>query len=261
MEEQPANGRKTGGISVSIVSEDDLRALREAGRVVKLTLRAMRTSLRAGMTTGEVDAIGRAVLDRHGARSAPALVYGFPGTNCISVNDEAVHGIPGDRRIGAGDLVKLDVTAELGGFMADAAVTVAVPPAPVESRNLVRCAEAAMWAGIQAARAGQPISSIGRAVEQHVRGGGFFVLKELAGHGIGRTIHEEPAIPNYESPRAKASLAEGLVITVEPIISSGSEWTRPSDDGWTLRTKDGSRAAHFEHTIVVTRQKPLILTA
>lgn len=258
----PRPGRASAwGASVSIESEEDLRALREVGRVVRLTLRAMRTSLRAGMTTAEVDAIGRAVLDEHGARSAPAMVYGFPGTNCISVNDEAVHGIPGDRRIGAGDLVKLDVTAELGGFMADAAVTVAVPPAPAESRNLTRCAEAAMWAGIQAASAGRPISSIGRAVEQRVRGEGFFVLKELAGHGIGRTIHEDPVVPNYESTRAKAALTEGLVITVEPIISVGCEWTSPAGDGWTLCTKDGSRAAHFEHTIVVTRQRALVLTA
>ena len=246
---------------MSIESEEDLRGLREAGRVVKLTLRAMRTLVRAGMTTSEVDAIGRDVLVRHGARPAPELVYGFPGANCISINDEAVHGVPGERRIEAGDLVKLDVTAELRGYMADAAVTVAVPPATLESRGLVRCAESAMWKGIRAARAGRPISSIGRAVQDCVRQEGFFVLRELAGHGIGRSIHEEPAVPNFETPRAEAPLTEGLVITVEPIISAGSEWTRSSSDGWTLRTRDGSRAAHFEHTILITRDRALILTA
>jgi methionyl aminopeptidase len=246
---------------VSIDSEEDLRGLREAGRVVALTLATMRDSLRAGMTTAEVDAVGREVLDRHGARSAPEMVYGFPGTNCISVNDEAVHGIPGARRIERGDLVKLDVTAELGGYMADAAITVAVPPAAPESEGLARCAESAMWKGIRAARAGRLISSIGRAVERSVEGEGFFVLRELAGHGIGRTIHEAPSVPNFETPRARAPLTSGLVITIEPIISAGSRWIRPSGDGWTLRTRDGSRAAHFEHTVVITRDKALVLTA
>lgn len=246
---------------MSIDSEADLLGLREAGRVVALTLRAMRDSLRAGMTTAEVDAVGREVLERHGARSAPEMVYGFPGANCISVNDEAVHGIPGARRIEPGDLVKLDVTAELGGYMADAAVTVAVQPATPESEGLARCAESAMWSGIRAARAGRPISRIGRAVEQRVEQEGFFVLRELSGHGIGRTIHEAPAVPNFETRQASAPLTDGLVITIEPIISAGSRWTRPSGDGWTLRTRDGSRAAHFEHTLVVTRDKALVLTA
>jgi methionyl aminopeptidase len=246
---------------MSIDSEEDLRGLREAGRVVSLTLRAMRDALRAGMTTAEVDAIGREALERHGAHSAPEMVYGFPGANCISVNDEAVHGIPGVRCIEPGDLIKLDVTAELGGYMADAAITVAVPPATPESEGLARCAELAMWKGIRAARAGRPISTIGRAVERCVEEEGFFVLRELAGHGIGRTIHEPPSVPNFETHRARAPLTDGLVITIEPIISAGSRWTRTSNDGWTVRTRDGSRAAHFEHTLVVTRDKPLVLTA
>lgn len=246
---------------MSIESENDLVGLARIGKIVALTLREMEKQVEPGITTGELDRVGAEFLERHGARSAPQLVYNFPGTNCISVNSEAVHGIPGERVVGAGDVVKLDVTAELGGYIADAAITVIVPPVTPRKRNLCNCASQALEKGISAARAGRPIFEIGRAVESEVKRQGFTVLRELVGHGVGRSIHEDPQIPNYFDRRASQRLPEGLVITIEPIISAGKGWTVEEDDGWTLKTLDDSLAAHFEHTMVITRGRPILLTA
>lgn len=246
---------------MTVESERDLAGLRRAGRVVALALREMKESVEPGMTTAELDAIGERVFEWHGARSAPRLMKGFPGVNCISVNDEAVHGVPGDRVIQRGDLVKIDVTAELDGYVADAAVTVAVPPASTLHTELSECAELAFERAAAVARAGRPLNKIGRAVETAVRRKGFTVLAELSSHGVGRAIHEPPTIPNYYDRRLGSPLREGLVITIEPIISSGSPWTVDGGDGWTIKTSDGSPAAHHEHTIVVTKGRPLVLTA
>jgi len=197
----------------------------------------------------------------HGARSAPSMVYGFPGTNCISLNDEAVHGIPSDRAVRDGDLVKLDVTVEKDGYMADAAITVPVGQVSDEGQRLIRCAEKAFQKAMLVARAGFRTREVGRAVEKEVRRNGFSVIRELGGHGIGRTIHEEPRVPNYADPTANHILSEGLVITVEPIIAAGSGESFVAKDGWTVRTADRKLSAHYEHTIVVTKGQPLVLTA
>ena len=246
---------------MTIESEKDLAGLRRAGRVVALALREMKGSLEPGITTGELDEVGARIFERHGARSAPNLVYGFPGVNLISVNDEAVHGIPRDRRIEPGDLVKIDVTAELDGYIADAAVTVALPPSSPVHERLRDCAESAFGRAVSVARAGRSISKIGRAIETEVRKRGFTVLPELQSHGVGATIHEPPSIPNYYDRRITTPLTKGLVITIEPIISSGSSRTVTADDGWTIKTADGSPAAHYEHTLVVTKGSPIVLTA
>jgi methionyl aminopeptidase len=247
---------------LSIESPRDLEGLRAAGRVVRRALEAMRAAVAQGVTTRDLDRIGAAILTAHGARPAPQLVYGFPGANCISVNDEAVHGVPGDRRLRAGDLVTLDVTAELDGYMADAAVTVPVAPAGAEATALCRCARRALSVAIAHARAGSTTSEVGRAVEDAVERSNFRVLRELSGHGIGRTIHEPPSVPNFDTGRHGAPLTAGLVVTLEPIISVGTRHTRPGGDGWTLVTADGSLSAHFEHTVVIRdRVAPLVLTA
>jgi methionyl aminopeptidase len=246
---------------MSIESDEDLAGLRKIGQLVGQTLQEMARRVRVGMTTAELDEIGLKQLAKHGARSAPHTLYGFPGTNCISVNDEAVHGIPGERVLQAGDLVKIDVTAELGGYIADAAVTVPLAPVAARQRKLYECAQKAFQQAMRVSRAGQPIFVIGRAIETEVRGQGFAVLRELSSHGVGRAIHEEPVVPNYYHPRFKQPLTEGLVITVEPIISAGSQRVREDPDGWTVRTADGSLSAHYEHTIVITRGRPIILTA
>jgi len=189
-------------------------------------------------------------------------VYGFPGAIFISVNDEAVHGVPGPRRLAAGDAVTLDVTAELGGYMADAAITVLVPPSTPLAERLVKTAETALAAGMAAARAGRPLRAIGRAVGRAVDDAGFTVLRPLSGHGIGRTIHEPPDVLNYDEPRSRDRLTAGLVITIEPIISARGQALRQDADGWTVRTHDGSLTAHAEHTVVVARRgSPLVLTS
>ncbi len=247
---------------MSIESHADLEGLTRAGRVVALTLAETRRCVEPGVTTAELDAVAAEVLERHGARSAPNLVYGFPGAICISVGDEAVHGIPGPRRLARGDVVKLDVTAELGGYMADAAVTVVVPPAAPLAERLAGAADAALAQGIAAARAGRPVSAIGRAVGRSVGRAGFTVLRPLSGHGIGRTIHEPPTVPNYDEPRLRDRLTAGLVITIEPTISAGGGCLSQDADGWTVRTCDGSLTAHSEHTVVVLRSgAPLVLTS
>lgn len=246
---------------MTIESDRDLAGLRKAGRVVALALAEMRANLQPGITTAELDAIGAEVFERYGARSAPNIVYGFPGVNLISINDEAVHGVPGSRAINPGDLVKIDVTAELNGYIADAAVTVALPPGPSVHERLRDCAESALGRAVAVARAGRPLNKIGRVVETMVRRQGFTILPEFSGHGVGRTIHEGPTIPNYYDPRLKTTLREGLVVTIEPIISAGSSRTVGAQDGWTIRTADGSPAAHYEHTIVITRGSPIVLTA
>jgi methionyl aminopeptidase len=189
------------------------------------------------------------------------MVYGFPGEICISVNDEAVHGIPDGREIQPGDLVKLDVTFEKNGYMADAAITVPVAPAPAESRRLALCAERAFHQAMRVARAQNRVNEIGRAVEREVRRSGFSVIRALAGHGIGRTIHEPPSVPNYHDSTSRDRLTPGLVITVEPIIAMGAGRSVTTADGWTERTVDGSLAAHFEHTLVITEKAPILLTA
>jgi methionyl aminopeptidase len=246
---------------MSITTEEELRKLRACGIIVARTLRALAKRVRPGITTAELSELGGRMLAEQGARSSPPMVYRFPGEVCISVNDEVVHGVPGDRVIAAGDLVKLDLTAEKDGFHTDAAITVAVPPVSESARKLTRCVERAFAKGLEMARPGNCTREIGRAVEREARRSGFEVIRELGGHGIGRTIHEPPSVPNFADPSARAALTPGLVLTIEPIIAAGRGRVVTSADGWTLRTVDGSLAGHFEHTLVVTDGAPILLTA
>lgn len=247
---------------MSIESEKDLAGLRAAGSVVAEALEAMSTAVRPGVTTRELDEVGAAVFARYGARSAPQLAYDFPGVNCISVNDQAVHGVPSERTLVEGDLVKLDVTAELDGYMADAAITVGVGAVTDDAVRLVAAAERALTRAIGVARAGVRLNEIGRAVQSEVEEAGFFVLPQLGGHGIGRTIHEPPSVPNHYVAADETVLTEGLVITIEPIISATTgRSVGPGSDGWTISTADRGLSAHVEHTIVITRDAPVVLTA
>ena len=246
---------------MSIETPEELAALQQAGRVVAEAIRAMRAQARPGVSTRELDRIGGRVFARAGARSGPQLDYGFPGVNCISVNDEAVHGIPNDRRLRDGDLLKLDVTAELDGFYADACVSVPVGTASRATQKLAATSRKALNRAMTVARAGTPINHIGRVIEATVAAQGYAVCAELMGHGIGRRIHEDPNIPSVDVPGFDQPLTEGLVITIEPIIAGGSGAVEEADDGWTFKTRDGSRSSHAEHTIVITAGTPLILTA
>ncbi|MDE3108712.1 MAG: type I methionyl aminopeptidase [Acidobacteriota bacterium] len=246
---------------MSIESFADFAGLKEVGRIVRLALDEMARHVWAGATTGEIADLGGAIMRLNGARSAPRIVYGFPGDVLISINDEAVHGIPSHSRvIQAGDLVKLDVTFEKDGYIADAAITVPVEPVSNESRQLIACAERAFRRAMHFARSHHRINEIGRAIEQEVRSSGFRVMRDLAGHGTGRTIHEPPSVPNYDDRQAQHQLTFGLVLTVEPIITTGSGRANNDADGWTVRTADGHVSAHFEHTLVITDGAPILLT-
>ena len=245
-----------------IESEQDLLGMKAAGAVVRDTLAAMRAAVKPGMTTADLDRVAAKVIAEAGARSAPQLVYEFPGVTCISVNDEIVHGIPSSkRRLAEGDLVKLDVTVELNGYMADACVSVGAGRLSETAKRLIDCAQAAFKKGLRAIRHGTRVIDVGRVVEDEVTSKGYSVVRPLQGHGIGRTIHEEPMMPNWADPTARGWLTDGLVVTLEPIIAAGDGDIVEDDDGWTVRTKDHSLSAHHEHTLIVTKGAPLILTA
>jgi methionyl aminopeptidase len=245
---------------MTLQSHADLAEMTALGRLVGRALERLRLATRPGVTTAELDAVGAEFLVREGCRSAPQVFYGFPGFNCISVNDEIVHGVPGPRVLAPGDVVKLDVTAERGGYVADAAVTVVLDPAPEPARALAECARAAFDLGLDVARAGRRVSDLGRVVEAEVNRRGFAVLRELSGHGVGRAIHESPTVPNFFDPRAAETLEEGMVIAFEPIVSAARATPVHAQDGWTIRTSNRSLAAHHEHTIVIREGRPLVLT-
>lgn len=246
---------------MSITSETDWKGLKAAGHIVKLTLDALERQVRIGATTAELDRVAAGIFAALGARSAPAIVYGFPGTVLISIDDEVVHGVPGSRVIESGNLVKLDVTVEKDGYMADAARTVLVGRGSELARRLRACVRSSFEKALGMARAGVLVRDVGRAISEEVTRCGFSVIPELGGHGIGRTIHETPSVPNYADPRQDDVLTEGLVVTIEPIICSGAGDVVEAPDRWTIRTRDGSLAAHHEHTLVITRRHPVLLTA
>jgi methionyl aminopeptidase len=246
---------------MTISSDADLLAMRRVGQLVARALEQMRAAVRPGYTTGEIDRVAERFARAAGARSAPQLAYDFPGFTCISVNDEIVHGIPGARVIRPGDVVKLDVTLELDGYMTDAAVTVLVPPVSPEARRLQRTARVAFNRALHHARVGRRLTELGGAVEAAVRHEGFAVVRELTGHGIGRGIHEGPVVPNWADPTVRSTLTDGLVIALEPMVTAAPARVVEAADGWTLRTHNGVLAVHHEHTIVIRRGMPLVLTA
>lgn len=246
---------------MTVGSDDELRELKAVGHIVAACLRDMQAAARPGMTTRELDAFGAAFLDRSGARSAPQLSYGFPGATCISVNEEIAHGIPGDRVLQAGDVVNIDVSAERGGYWADTGGTQVLGPVQPRDRRLLAATRLALRDAMKEARAGCSVRAIGRAIQRRARRSGFGVIKDLASHGVGAALHEEPSIPGWDDPAATATLHEGQVITIEPFLTTGPAYTRDGGDGWTLLNAPGARSAQFEHSMVITRGSPIVLTA
>lgn len=246
---------------VTIDSDDDLDGLRRVAQVVAEARDAMLAAVAPSVSTGELDAIGRSILQRDGARSAPRTV-GFPAATCISVNDEAAHGIPSAaRRLREGDLVNVDVSAELDGYWADTGASAPVGQVSAEASRLLNTTRLAQQDAMAAARAGSPLHHIGRAVQRRARGHGFSVITNLCGHGVGRGLHEAPTVPSVDDPRDTTTLWEGLVLAIEPFLSTGATYAVEDSDGWTLRTPDASLAAQYEHTVVITNGSPLVLTA
>lgn len=247
---------------MSIETDNDLKSLRAIGKIVAQCLQFMSKKLEPGITTLELDEMGRRFLEKHGARSAPRLTYEFPGTTCISVNEQAAHGIPSASTVlKAGDLVNIDVSAELNGYFADTGGSFVIPPETTLKQKLCLVAQSALAQAMSEAKAGVRLNRIGFAVEREAIRNGFTVIENIGSHGVGRALHEEPGfIPNYWDPKDKRVLKEGQVITIEPFVSSGAREVFELGDGWTLSTKPGIFTAQFEHTMVITKNKPLIMT-
>lgn len=246
---------------MTIANQTDIDALLRAGAAVADARDTMGRSVAPGISTAELDALGQEVLRKHGARSAPQLAYRFPAATCISVNDELAHGIPSKTRVlGEGDIVNIDVSAELDGYWTDTGASFPVGAVDRQSTALLWATRQALTDGIAEARAGRSTRFIGRAVERRAKRSGFRVIEDLCGHGLGRHIHEAPSIPNTERGSDGTKLWEGLVMTIEPFLTVRSRTTVLSDDGWTLRTHNGCRGAQFEHTMIITNGAPIILT-
>lgn len=246
---------------MTIETEDDVAALKRIGRIVSYVLEQMLDAAEPGMTTRELDSLGAQLLAKQGARSAPMLAYNFPGATCISINEEAAHGIPGDRVIRAGDVVNVDVSAELDGYFADTGGTTVVPPTSPTKTRLCHATRTALDLALKQARAGQPISGIGAAIQKTAKTYGFRVIENLGSHGVGRALHEAPEhIPGYFDPNDRRVLQEGMVITIEPFLSTKSRVVHERDDGWTLAGAPGNLSAQYEHTLIITRGEPLVVT-
>jgi methionyl aminopeptidase len=246
---------------MSVDHPEQLEGLRLAGRLVAGTLRALREAVRPGVTTGELDTLAARIFAAHGARSGPILTYRYPRSICVSVGDEVVHAIPGPRRLRAGDIVTLDVAAELDGYHADAATTVPVGRAGALAERLIAAARAALAAGLEAAQPGAALRDVGAAIERATVARGFWVIPELTGHGVGRRMHEPPTVYNWPAPSADLVLEPGLVFTIEPMIAAGDPKVELGADGWTVRTADHGLSAHEEHTVMVAPGGPVVLTA
>lgn len=246
---------------MTIETEKDLEKLKVIGKIVANTIKIMSEKLESGMTTKELDQIAKEYLTSNGARSAPQLTYNFPGYTCISINDEAAHGIPSNKIINSGDLVNIDVSAELDGYFADSGATFIVPDVTKEKKDLCRATKQALYKAIDEVRAGLPLNVIGKAIEKHARKTGFSIIRDLGSHGVGRGLHEEPKfIPPYYDINDRRILKEGMVITIEPFLSNGAESVYEANDGWTLKTRNKRLSAQYEHTLVVTKKKPILIT-
>lgn len=246
---------------MTIETQHDIDSLRRVGGIVAAVLQEMLDSLEPGMTTAELDGIGNKLLDRYGARSAPQLAYDFPGATCISVNEEAAHGVPGPRIIREGDVVNVDVSAELDGYFADTGGTRVVPPSTPTKNLLCHATKLALSDAMKQARAGNRLNRVGQAVQRVAKTYRLKTIKNLAGHGVGRSLHEDPeSIVGYFEPRDPRVLREGMVIAIEPFLSTKSTHVEEAADGWTLVGAKDNLSAQYEHTLIVTRNDPIILT-
>lgn len=246
---------------MTIETHDDIVGLKRIGHVVSLVLQRMHDVAEPGMTTRELDQIGDRLLSEYGARSAPRLTYDFPGATCISINEQAAHGIPGDRVIQAGDVLNVDVSAELDGYFADTGGTIVIPPATPLKTRLCHATRTALAEAMKCARAGKPINGIGAAIQRTAKTYGFRIIENLGSHGVGRALHEEPEhIAGYFDPSDRRTLKEGMVITIEPFLSTKSRVVTEEADGWTLSGARGNLSAQYEHTMIITKGAPIVVT-
>lgn len=242
-------------------SDEEIGGIRDAGRIVALTLEKIRKCAKAGITTRELDRIACEEILRHGGTAAFKNYRGYPANICASVNEVVVHGIPSDRKIKEGDILSVDVGVKVKNFYADAAVTFGIGNISDQAKKLIKVTEESLYKGIKNARPGKRLSDISASVQEFVESNGFSVVRAFVGHGIGEKIHEEPEIPNFGSPNKGPRLESGMVLAIEPMVNAGTFEVEILDDGWTAVTRDRELSAHFEHTIAVRKGEPEILTA
>ena len=248
-------------MSIVIKSDQEIATMRQAGRIVATVLEVLKSKVRPGIKTEELDVMAARELERLGAKPSFKGYRGFPANLCVSVNDEIVHGIPGKRVLCEGDIVSLDFGAIFMGFQGDAAITVGVGNISPETKKLIETTEGALKVGIAAAYTGARLGDISAAIQHYAESRGYSVVREYTGHGIGREMHEEPQIPNFGLPGQGPVLKKGMTLALEPMVNIGDWRTRLGDNHWTVFTGDGSLSAHFEHTIAVTDAEPEVLTA
>lgn len=248
---------------IQLKSAREIELMAQGGKILAATIELLQRSVRPGISTLELDQIGEEFIRGHeGATPAFKGLYGFPGSICTSINNEIVHGIPSRKRVlREGDVISIDVGVGYKGFFTDSAVTQPVGDVDAETQRLLTVTREALFAGIAAARFGNHIGDIGSAVQAVVERAGFSIVKDLVGHGIGTEFHEEPQVPNYGKPKRREKLVAGLTIAIEPMVNAGGPATKTLPDRWTIVTLDGSRSAHFEHTVAITENGPRVLTA
>ena len=244
-----------------IENENDIKQLKAIGHICAMTLQTMLEHAKPGMTTAELDNIGMEFLKKEGAQSAPMVMYQFPGATCISISPVIAHGIPGDHVLREGELINIDVSAEMGGYFGDTGASMVVAAHVPEYEKMIAATKSALAKAVQVARAGQPLNLIGRTIQDEAKRNGYGVIYDLTGHGIGRHLHEEPVqVSNFFREKENYILEEGLVLAIEPFLTTGRGRVLEGRDGWSLRTVDKKIAAQFEHTIIVTKDEPIILT-
>ena len=248
---------------IQLKSPREIDVMARGGQILGATVEMLRREVRAGMSTWQLDEMAEAFIRSHpGATPSFKGLYGFPGSVCASINEEIVHGIPSRRRVLAdGDIISIDVGVKFEGYHTDSATTVGVGTVPHESQRLLDVTQQALTAGIAAAQPGNHVGDIGAAIQAVVEASGFSIVRDLVGHGIGVAFHEEPQVPNYGKPKRGTKLMPGLTIAIEPMVNIGGASTRTMPDRWTVVTVDGSRSAHFEHTVAITEAGPRVLTA
>ena len=245
---------------IILKNERDIEAMRAAGSVAGTVLDDVCRWIAPGVTTREIDTFAATRMKEYGARSAFLGYRKYPCHVCLSVNEQVVHGIPSSRPLTAGDIVSLDMGVKLNGYYGDSAITVPVGAVAEEVESLLRVTQDALDLGIAQVKVGGRISDIGHAIQAHVEGHGFSVVREFVGHGIGASLHEEPQIANYGEPGRGPRRVEGMTLAIEPMVNMGKPSVKVLADGWTAVTKDGSLSAHFEHTVAVTKDGPMVLT-
>lgn len=245
---------------ITLKSIREIEIMRQAGRIVAEVLELMRAEVRPGVTTAELDRLARDVIESHGAKPSFLGHQGFPSSICASVNEEVVHGIPGPRVLRDGDLFSIDIGAFWEGYHADSALTLAVGTVSADAANLVATTEEAFARAAEQARPGNRVGDISAAVQQVAEEAGYGIVRELTGHGIGRTLWEDPSIPNYGRPATGALLRPGMTIAIEPMLTIGDPAVRVLEDGWTVVTQQGGLSAHYEHTVLITSGEPELFT-